>query len=392
MFQSFYTGLSGMLSFSKSLDTVSNNIANMNTPGFRGADSFYKSLSQGSDGDSGVGTQISGLGFRFANGEIKQTGNNTDLAISGQGFFTLLKGNETFFTRAGQFSFDEKGILIERSSGAAVAVLNDANQPGVLDLSALRTIGAVASSKVSFSGNLSTGATAAHDVAGLTVYNKLGEAVNLTVKFEKDATIPGSWKVTINNSSGSLIHQGEIRFSADGTPSSLFNKLNFELTDSHGGKTAMSFEFGQPGDFSKTTSISTGTTSSLKGKVEDGSAPGQLQDVTFDENGVVKLKYSNGVTKDGPALALMEITNKDALQLVEGSMFKLQAKSEAVIGKAGQPGFGKIVAKSLELSNVDLSREFADMIIIQRGYQASSKIMNVANQMLDQLFENTRGR
>lgn len=228
MFQSFYTGLSGMLSFSKSLDTVSNNIANMNTPGFRGADSFYKSLSQGSDGDSGVGTQISGLGFRFANGEIKQTGNNTDLAISGQGFFTLLKGNETFFTRAGQFSFDEKGILIERSSGAAVAVLNDANQPGVLDLSALRTIGAVASSKVSFSGNLSTGATAAHDVAGLTVYNKLGEAVNLTVKFEKDATIPGSWKVTINNSSGSLIHQGEIRFSADGTPSSLFNKLNFE--------------------------------------------------------------------------------------------------------------------------------------------------------------------
>jgi flagellar hook protein FlgE len=114
--------------------------------------------------------------------------------------------------------------------------------------------------------------------------------------------------------------------------------------------------------------------------------------VTFDEGGVVKLRYSNGVSKDGPALALMEINNKDALQQVDGAVFRLVGKSEAIIGQAGKQGFGAIATKSLELSNVDLSKEFADMIIIQRGYQASSKILNVANSMLDQLFENTRGR
>lgn len=392
MFQSFYTGLSGMLSFSRSLDNVSNNIANMNTPGFRGADSFYRSLSQGGNNNPGAGVEISGLGFRFSNGEIRQTGNSTDLAINGMGFFALLKNGETLFTRSGQFTFNEEGILVERSSNAAVAVLNSAKQPGVLDLSAYRHLVSTPTSKVSFNGNLTTGATEAHEITSITTYNKLGEEVILKAKFEKHSTIPGTWTVAVTKDDGTAVHAGEIRFSADGTPTSGFNSLSFQLTDSYGGSTPVTFEFGSPGDFNKTTSISAGTTSSLVAKVEDGTLAGTLQDVTFDANGVVKLKYSNGVSKDGPTLVLMEITNKDALQQVDGAVFRLSGKSEAVIGKAGKDGFGPIAIKSLELSNVDLSKEFADMIIIQRGYQASSKILNVANSMLDQLFENTRGR
>lgn len=392
MFQSFYTGLSGMLSFSRSLDTVSNNIANMNTPGFRGADSFYQSLSQGSGEQTGAGVQISGLGFRFSNGEMRQTGNNTDLAINGAGFFTLLKGDQTYFSRAGQFSFDDKGILIERSSGAAVAVLNDGGQPGVLDLSGLKQNPATPTTKLTFNGNLSKAATSAHEIKGLIVYNKIGEEVKLDLKLEKDAVVPDAWKVTVTNSSGVTLHQGEIRFGPDGTPMNLYSSIQFNLTDSYGGESALSLNFGSAGDFSKTTSLAAGTTHSLKAKVEDGAAAGTLVDVTFDELGTVKLQYSNGVSKNGPVLALMEIANKSSLQHVDGSIFTLSNKSDAQLGKAGQPGFGKISAKSLELSNVDLSREFADMIVIQRGYQASSKIMNVANQLLDQLFENTRGR
>lgn len=392
MFQSFYTGLSGMLSFSRSLDTVSNNIANMNTPGFRGADSFYQSLSQGGGEQSGAGVQISGLGFRFSNGEIRQTGNNTDLAVNGAGFFTLLKGNQTFFSRAGQFTFDDKGILIERSSGAAVAVLNAGGQPGVLDLSGLRNVSSTPTSKISFNGNLAKSATTAHEIKGLVVYNKIGEEVKVDVKIEKDGVVPDAWKVTLLNEAGATLHQGEVRFGPDGTPLAAFNTINFNLTDSYGGKTAIALNFGNPGDFSKSTSLSTGTAHSMKAKVEDGAAAGTLSDVTFDETGTVKLKYSNSVNKDGPSLALMDIANKEALQHVEGSIFSLANKSDAVLGKAGEKGLGKISAKSLELSNVDLSKEFADMIVIQRGYQASSKIMNVANQMLDQLFENTRGR
>lgn len=393
MFQSFYTGLSGMLSFSRSLDNVSNNIANMNTPGFRGADSFYRSLNQGGGNtNTGAGVEISGLGFRFSNGEIRQTGNSTDLAINGMGFFTLLKNGETLFTRSGQFTFDDKGILIERGSNAAVAVLDGSNQPGVLDLSSMKQIAATATTKVTFTGNLSSTATSAHELASITTYNKLGEEVKLKLKFAQNTTIPGAWTVTISGADGTVLQTSEIRFSADGTPTSGFNKISLPLKDSYGGTTPISLEFGEPGVFNKSTSIATGTTSSLVAKVEDGAAAGTLQDVTFDEGGVVKLKYSNSVTKDGPTLALMEINNKDALQQVDGATFRLVGKSEAVIGKAGKAGFGPIATKSLELSNVDLSKEFADMIIIQRGYQASSKILNVANSMLDQLFENTRGR
>ncbi len=393
MFQSFYTGLSGMMSFSRSLDNVSNNIANMNTPGFRGADSFYRSLSQGNgNSNPGAGVEISGLGFRFSNGEIRQTGNSTDLAINGMGFFTVIKNGETLFTRSGQFAFDDKGILIERGSNAAVAVLDGSNQPGVLDLSSMKQIAATPTTKITFTGNLSSTSSSSHELATITTFNKLGEEVKLKIKFALNATVPGSWTVTVSNPEGTVLQTSEIRFSTDGTPTSGFNSISMSLKDSYGGTTPIKLEFGEPGVMNKSTSIATGTTSSLTAKVEDGSAAGSLQDVTFDENGVVKLKYSNGVTKDGPTLALMDINNKDALQQVEGATFRLVGKSDAVIGTAGKGGFGTIATKSLELSNVDLSKEFADMIIIQRGYQASSKILNVANSMLDQLFENTRGR
>jgi flagellar hook protein FlgE len=387
MFQSFYTGLSGMMAFSKSLDTVSNNIANMNTPGFRGADSFYQSLN-GQEQTSGGGVQISGLGFRFSNGEIRQTGNNMDLAINGAGFFSVLRDGKLFLTRSGQFAFDDKGMLIERTSNSTVAVLDNAGQPGVFDISALRQTPATASTKVSFNGVLSKSSAATdHPVSGVQVYTKLGEPVKLSVKFEKDSVVADSWKVTVQNSDNSVVlHQGELKFMPDGNPLVGFRDLTLQLPDSYGGKSELKL------DFSNVTSLALGATHTLKMDKTDGVAAGTLQDITFDNKGLLKLSYSNGITKDGPALALVDVADKESLQHVEGSLFQLTNPSAGKLGRAAEQGFGALSVKSLELSNVDLSKEFADMIIIQRGYQASSKIMNVANQMLDQLFENTRGR
>lgn len=386
MLQAFYTGLSGMFSFSSNLDTVSNNIANMNTPGFRGAENFYKSLSYS---DGGYGTQIDTLGYRFTAGDIRQTGNATDLAISGNGFFTLLKGEQQFYSRAGQFVFNDQGILTDRNSGAVVAALDDNGQLQPLDISSLRVLPPQATSTVSLSGNLSSDA-ADHVINGVVAYNALGEATELKLTFNKSATVAGAWTVTVTDADNTTLHSAEIRFNADGSPATGFNSFSFELEDSRGTKTPVSFNFGD--GFGAATSVASGGTSTLKAKVDDGYALSALQQISFAADGALTLKYANGEEKTHLRLAISDFGNKDALEQVEGSLFRSNDNTSLIQGRAGEGSLGQIVPQSLELSNVDLSKEFADMIIIQRGYQASSRMLNVANQMLEQLYENTRGR
>ncbi|MCF6436996.1 flagellar basal-body rod protein FlgF [Pseudoalteromonas sp. MMG022] len=392
MFQAFFNGLSGMLSFSKNLDTVSNNISNMNTPGFRAADTFYDSLS-GGPGDSGIGTQISGLGYRFTSGDIKQTGNATDVAINGQGFFTLLQDGNQYLTRAGQFTFNSEGLLVDKNSGASVASLSDTGTLSEFDISDLRMLAPVATTSVELSGNLSSGASE-HEITGVSVFNDLGEEVELTLKFTRSETVSGEWSVAVSKSSDPdvVLSTSIIAFGPDGTPEDGRSTFAVDVADSMGGSTSVSFSLGSPANFSQSTSMDTGETSTLKASVTDGSAIASLTSIEFSSDGSLSLKYSNGETKQGPSLALAQVKDESSLQLVNGNMFTAQGNSGVTFAKAGTSGLGSIAGKSIELSNVDLSREFADMLVIQRGYQASSRLLNVSNQLLEQLYENTRGR
>ncbi|MFT4925216.1 MAG: flagellar hook protein FlgE [Phenylobacterium sp.] len=393
MFQAFFTGLSGLFSFSKNLDSVSNNIANMNTPGFRGQDTFYRSLSSGDQG-TGYGTQVSGQGYRFSEGDVRQTGNATDMAIAGNGFFVLRDGDNLLYTRAGQFAFNDQGILTDSVSGLEVGAINANGQIESLDISTYRALAPESTSEVTFSGNLSQGA-AEHSINGLTVYNALGEAVEVNLKFtNEEATLAGSWTVAVTDKDGVAIttNTAEIRFGTDGTPLAGFTGLSFNLTDSLGGTSTVALNFGTSGDITGSTSTDAGTTSTLQGTVTDGSPIAVLTGINFAADGVLKLSYNNGKVNDGPVLALANFTNDSALKLVDGSIFSAGDVSGRSLGQPGQDSLGSLVAQSIELSNVDLSREFADMIIIQRGYQASSRILNVANQMLEQLYDSTRGR
>ncbi|CAH9051076.1 Flagellar hook protein FlgE [Pseudoalteromonas holothuriae] len=392
MFQAFFNGLSGMLSFSKNLDTVSNNISNMNTPGFRAADTFYDSLS-GGEGNGGIGTQISGLGYRFTPGDIKQTGNATDVAISGQGFFTLLQDNEQYLTRAGQFTFNSEGILVDKNSGLSVASLSDTGAMSEFDISSLKMQAPKASTSVELSGNLSSGASS-HEISGVKVFNKLGEEIELTLKFTKSTTVTGEWSVDVSKSSapGVVLSTSKVTFGPDGTPKQGEASFSVNIEDSMGGSAAVTFALGSPSNFSQSTSMDTGETSTLKADVKDGSAVASLTSIEFSSDGSLALKYSNGETVKGPSLALAQVKDESSLKLVNGNMFIAQGNSGVTFGKAGTAGLGGIAGKSIELSNVDLSREFADMLVIQRGYQASSRLLNVSNQLLEQLYENTRGR
>lgn len=389
MFQAFFNGLSGMLSFSKNLDNISDNIANMNTPGFKGKDTFYQSLT---GQDASLGTQIAGEQHRFSSGEIRQTGNVGDLAIAGEGFFVLLNNGEVQYTRAGQFQFDDDGFLTDPSTGAQVAALNEEGELVPVNISDSRIMAPEPTSEVKFRGNLSTDMTT-HTVSGVTVFNSLGEAQELTFVFTNNSsTKAGSWLVDIEDADGNVLGSREVIFAADGTPGNNTNSFDFELTDSNGVKNTINFAFGENGSFANATSVSGGTTSTLQAIVEDGHAIASLTSISFDSDGTLKLTYSNGESVDGPGLALATFANESNLELVQGSVFTAADLSSRSLGRPGELGLGSIVSESIELSNVDLSREFADMIIIQRGYQASSRMLNVANQLLDQLYENTRSR
>jgi flagellar hook protein FlgE len=389
MFQSFFNGLSGMFSFSKNLDNVSNNIANMNTPGFKGSDTFYKSLTSG---DASFGTQISGQQQRFTAGDIRQTGNPGDLAIAGEGFFILLQDGQTQYTRAGQFVFNDDGFLVDSVSGGQVAAVNANGLLEPININNSRTIAPEATANISFKGNLSTDMTS-HEVAGVTVFNELGEESKLSFEFTNNSAVTaGSWLVVVKDDAGVTIHSGEIRFGTDGTPTTNFNTIDFEITSSNGSKSPITVSFGDNASFANTTSVSGGNVSTIRATVEDGFGIGSLTTIAFGDDGVLKLNYSNGQSNDGPTLGLATFTNQSTLKLVAGSIFQASDISTRTVGQPGETGLGTIISESIELSNVDLSREFADMIIIQRGYQASSRILNVANQLYDQLFENTRGR
>ena len=135
----------------------------------------------------------------------------------------------------------------------------------------------------------------------------------------------------------------------------------------------------------------TGVASSLGSEVVDGHPLLGITNLSFDDQGVMQITYSSSEKRQGPRVALASFPNESQLELVGGRLIAGSSVQQRQIGRPGEGIFGKISGGSLELANVDLTQEFADMIIIQRGYQASSRVMTVSNQMIEELYNSTRG-
>lgn len=383
--QSLYNSLSGLFAFSKSLDTISNNISNMNTPGFRGKDSFFQNVM------GEFGTRIDGTGIRTSEGQIEQTGNSTDLAINGEGLFVLRDPStgHYFYTRAGQFQFDAQGYLVDTIDQYHVQSIDEQGNLADINITQLRTLPAQATTSVRLTGNLSpqdTGFT----VNSLTVYDADGNTHTYSIKLAKNgAGIPGSWDVTLQDSAGQPIANGEIRFNADGSIMAGYNTMNVSLTLA-GKPQAVTLDFGAAGTLSGATSYP-GVGSNLVASPKDGHSVVGVASYEFDENGVLQLKYTDQEKRQGPRVALAAFPDESSLELLNGRLYEVSENQERQLGGAGEGLFGKIVGGSLEMSNVDLTQELADMIVIQRGYQANSRVMTVTNDMLQQLYDSTRG-
>jgi len=393
MLDSIYVGLTGLVGFSKSLKVISNNVTNLNTPGFKSsqlqfADLFYSTQGANTgtpDGSAQYGTGLNTLSttFDLKQGEIRQTGNDLDAAVNGNGLFVLKdKQGEMRYTRAGQFGFDTDGFLVSRASGAHVLGLGENGQLTDISLNGLRVNAPKGTSKVAFSGNLSS--TADENVIdSVRVIDALGGEHLLKLTFKNNAaTTPGGWTVTVSDGA-TEVGTGDIRFQ-NGTPDPAAS--SFTLTYAPGGTTGTPVTF----DFSTdTTSFSSGTQSTLAVSSQDGFGVGALTKLSFDEEGNLVATYSNEQVAKLHRMALAHFERPDAtLSEVGGNEFSNQGGLSPVhYGSAATDVFGKISAGVVEISNVDLSQEFSELIVTQRGYQASSQLISTANELVQQLLE-----
>ncbi|WP_350348549.1 flagellar hook protein FlgE [Agromyces sp. G08B096] len=381
MLRSLFSGISGLRAHQTMLDVTGNNIANVNTAGFKGsATQFQDTLSQliqggGAPGAAiggtnpaqvGLGVQLAGISTNFSQGSAQATGRASDLMISGDGFFVVQAGGETLYTRAGGFDFDAQGRLVT-PDGALVmgwnAVGGVVNQGGGLANITLprgAVSPAVATTEVRFSGNLPSDAAAGTEIVrDLDVYGPDGTATTVTLTFTRNAA---GWEVSDGTAT-----LDTLTF-ADGLPTG-------PTTLTVGGVTV---------DLAGVTGYA--DLSTLKVAGQDGRAAGTLDSYSIGPDGTITGAFSNGATEAVGRIALATFVNPGGLEKAGDSRYRATANTGAVeLGAAGDPGYGALASGYLEMSNVDLSQEFTNLIIAQRGFQANARIITTSDEVLQEL-------
>lgn len=403
MLRAIYTSLSGMNAYRTGLDVISNNVANMNTPGFKLSDPLFRDLVQ-QNGDAvgngnassqsrGAGVQANNTAPSFQQGEIRDTGNSLDAAVDGSGFFVLELDGQRLYTRAGQFELNKDGILVERDSGAKVLVNTDTKGFTYYDSTAERAFPPRTTTEVTLSGVLARGGTTTtFELPKVTVIDTGGAKIDLKVRFARDAADPLQWIMEVVDKDNVVIGSGAIRFNADGTPATDASAVSVTITPASTPAFDVSFSIGAAGTYGGITSITGTTTSQVQLLKQNGVELGSLTKSEFTDQGQIKLTYSNGETRNVATLVLARFDAPDQLRSLGGSHYIMNGSQEPTYSTALNSGLGRIAGGKIELSNVDLTGQFTDLIIVQRGYQASSQITSVANEMIQQLLAMSSGR
>lgn len=396
MLGAIYVGLAGMNAYSKGLDVISNNVANLNTTGFKaGLASFgnvvYRNgggATQGSSGSSitGAGVRVDADQQNFRQGDLRSTNNPLDAALEGSGFFILERDGQRYYTRAGQFEFNKDGILTERISGAQVMMSSDTQSFGNLQIDPFRVFQPRATTVVNLAGNLARTGNAQFDLTSLVVNDTSGNTQTLKVRFTRSDTDPLLWTVEVQNATNVVLASGQLRFNADGTPAADNAPINVTVTPDNLPAFTFALNFGAGGSFAGVTSLVSNSNSLVQILRQDGLALGTLTATNFDERGNLEVTYSNGEKKKIGRLILARFDSSGDLSSVGNGLYITQQGREPQLSGGLEFGLGRVSGGNLELSNVELTEQFTDLIIIQRGYQASSQMTSVANEMMQQLL------
>lgn len=394
---SFATALTGLESNNTALNTIANNLANMNTIGYKSQTDqfstlFYQQLNSGANGgvQVGVGTQIATTETDFSDGGPTATGQATDMALQGNGFFVIDDHGQQELTRAGNFVLDRTGAL-QTSSGASVmgypaaggsVSLGSGLQPIVLPLG--QTLAAKPTGSMNIQANLdASAAVGTSQPAPITLYDSLGAAHQATVTFTKTAANTWSYSIALpsGDAAGNSGTTGTLIFDGSGnltSPTGTISGISF--TGMSDGASDMSFSWNLNGTAGSSIT-QTAASSNVASATQDGYASGAYQDFSVDSNGVVEANFSNGQKEVVGQVAIGSVANLQGLQATNNTAFLATlASGPAVIGTAGTAGRGTIEGGALESSNVDVSTEFSALIIAQRAFEANSKSITTFDQ------------
>lgn len=383
-----YKSFSGLQSFSHSLNNLSHNVANINTPGFKGTSVHFRDML--SDQNKGGGVHYTGETLKLTQGDISRTGQDSHLAIDGKGWFVLTDGEREYFTRAGQFEFDQ-WQLVDKSTGYKVLGIRDGSIQN-LNLNHYNISSPQSTTSIQLKGNLNAGAATGTKVPAegeekleAVYFNKLGEKHTLYFSFTKKTG--NEWTVAVKKSETETLATHTIKFNGNGSPHADSANLSVKIDDNQ----SIKLNIGQSGTFANLTGYSSAN-SSVAFNAEDGREAGQVKGLSFDHTGKLSVEYTNGDKQDTLHVLLANLPNDQYLTSVGNSMFAYQERSEIVYGHGGQKMFGTIKGGSIEKSNVNMSHEFSEIIIVQRGYQASSQVLSVTNKMIEELYNSARGK
>ncbi len=386
MLRSLDSGVSGLQAQQTMLDVVGNNIANVSTTGYKASSvEFEDTLSQmlgnasapqsnqggTSPAQVGLGVRVAATATNFTEGAAQTTGVGTNLMINGDGFFVINNGGQTEYTRSGAFTTDASGNLVTPDGSivqgwqAVNGAVNTSSPVSNLKLSTNVLSPARATTSATMAGNLSNDAAVGATVtAQVGVFDANGTQRNITMSFTRTAT---GWDATATDATGPT-----------GTSSLSFT--NGAIT---GGQTLT--VGGVTVDMSQLTGFA--GTGNPGFSSQDGTSAGTLQSFSLAPDGTIEGSFSNGQKQAIGQVALANFTNPGGLQKVGNSNFTATVNSGlAQIGVAGNGTLGTLTSGALEGSNVDLSSEFTNLIVAQRAFQASARVITTSDDILQELI------
>jgi flagellar hook protein FlgE len=389
---SFNTALSGIQAASSDLSIIGNNIANAATTGFKSSRAefadVYASLLGASDTTIGSGVRLQNTAQQFAQGNISFTNNALDLAISGSGFFQLNAGGAMSYTRAGNFSLDKDGFVVNNEGANLMARSADSNGnitgavgPLQLDINYVAPNPTSAlSANINFDAREAETDTSWALVAGIpdpsgynssttsTIYDTLGNDHTVAMFFSKldPVTNPNEWNVR-TMIDGTLVDTTPVTFNTDGS----FNTpANIPITFNPVGGAAVPQNF----DIDLSTSTQYGSNFAVNSLSQDGYTSGQLLGVDVDKEGIIFARYSNGQSQAMGQIVLANFANTQGLQPLGDTAWAETFSSGApVVSEPGTAGLGLLQSNALEESNVDLTEQLVGMIEAQRNFQANAQ-------------------
>ena len=433
-------GVSGLDANSQALSVASSNIANVNTVGYKTSSANFSTLlasAMGSGDVSNAGVQSKASQNITTQGTIQTASSPTDLAISGNGFFVVSTTpaaagsvNSQYYTRAGDFNPDESGNLVNSagnylmgwpldSTGNVPTNRTDMTAVNINNLSGK----AEATTKMTLQANLqaSTTPVGAYTVGDMeagtvtpqfqrtiNIYDSQGGSQPLQISYVKTGANAWSYEVSyqgnaanIGGASNNPIATGDMTFNSDGTLAGITDTTGGSSTASADGTVGITIPWDASSGLQSqaitlnmgTLNTSNGVTqfdspSSLSSSTVDGSLFGSLSGVTVDSSGYVTANFSSGLSQKIYKLPIATFSNPNGLTAVSGNAYQASnASGVATINEAGTGGAGAIASSSLEASTVDLATEFTNLITTQRAYQASTRIVTTASDMLDQLLQ-----